>query len=50
VDSRLTTIMKRAFKEVAAISASRKIDMRTAAMVLGVKRVAEAIETRGLYP
>ena len=50
VDSRLTTIMKRAFHEVAAISASRKIVMRTAAMVLGVKRVAEAIETRGLYP
>lgn len=50
VDSRLTAIMKRAFNEAAAISASRKIDMRTAAMVLGVKRVAEAVETRGLYP
>ena len=50
VDARLTTIMKRAFKEVALISASKKIDMRTAAMVVGVKRVAEAVETRGLYP
>ncbi len=50
VDERLTTIMKRAFRETAAISSSRKIDMRTAAMVLGVKRVAEAVETRGLYP
>ena len=50
VTSRLTTIMKKAFKEVLALSTGKKIDMRTAAMVLGVKRVAEAVEIRGLYP
>ena len=42
--------MKKAFAEVLSISKEKKIDMRTAAMVLGVKRVADAIEVRGLYP
>ncbi|OGP24433.1 MAG: glutamate dehydrogenase [Deltaproteobacteria bacterium GWB2_55_19] len=50
IDERLNTIMRRAFKEVLAISIEKKIDMRTAAMVLGVKRVAEAVSIRGLYP
>ena len=50
VDLRLNTIMKKAFREVLSISKEKKIDMRTAAMVLGVKRVADAIEVRGLYP
>ncbi len=50
VDSRLNTIMKKAFHEVLSISREKNIDMRTAAMVLGVKRVAEAVSVRGLYP
>jgi glutamate dehydrogenase/leucine dehydrogenase len=50
VDLRLNAIMKKAFREVLSISKEKKIDMRTAAMVLGVKRVADAIEVRGLYP
>jgi len=50
VDSRLNTIMRKAFREVISISQEKKIDMRTAAMVLGVKRVAEAVSVRGLYP
>ena len=50
VDLRLNAIMKKAFAEVLSISKEKKIDMRTAAMVLGVKRVADAIEVRGLYP
>ena len=33
-----------------SISKEKKIDMRTAAMVLGVKRVADAVSVRGLYP
>ncbi|CAG0983103.1 partial Glutamate dehydrogenase, partial [Anaerolineae bacterium] len=43
-------IMKKAFHEVLSISREKNIDMRTAAMVLGVKRVAEAVSVRGLYP
>lgn len=50
IDARLNGIMRRAFREVAAIAGDKKTDMRTAAMVLGVRRVAEAIEARGLYP
>jgi len=50
IDSRLQSIMKKAFKEVLDISLEKKVDMRTAATVLGVKRVAEAVMIRGLYP
>ncbi len=50
ITSRLNTIMTRSFKEVLSIANDNKIDMRTAAMVLGVKRVAEAVVARGLYP
>ncbi len=50
INQRLTAIIKKAFGEVLAISLEKKIDMRTAAMVLGVQRVAEAIMIRGLYP
>lgn len=47
---RLTRIMQRSFKEVLDLSLSRKIPMRTAALVLGIGRVAEATRLRGLYP
>jgi glutamate dehydrogenase (NAD(P)+) len=50
IDSRLQSIMKKAFKEVLDLSLDKKIDMRTAATVVGVKRVAEAVMIRGLYP
>ena len=47
---RLTRIMQRSFKEVLALSLSKKIPMRTAALVLGIGRVAEATKLRGIYP
>ncbi len=47
---RLTRIMQKGFKEVLDISLSKKIPMRTAALVLGIGRVAEATRLRGLYP
>ena len=47
---RLTRIMQRGFKEVLEISLSKKIPMRTAALVLGIGRVAEATRLRGIYP
>jgi glutamate dehydrogenase (NAD(P)+) len=47
---RLTRIMQRGFKEVLEISLSKKISMRTAALVLGIGRVAEATRLRGIYP
>jgi glutamate dehydrogenase (NAD(P)+) len=47
---RLTRIMQKGFKEVLDISLSKEIPMRTAALVLGIGRVAEASKLRGLYP
>ena len=47
---RLNTIMSKAFGEVHKIAQERKVDMRTAAYILAVGRVAEACLTRGIYP
>ena len=47
---RLTRILQRSFKEVLEISLAKKIPMRTAALVLGIGRVAEATKLRGIYP
>lgn len=50
IKKRLTTIMTKAFHEVLEISKEKEVDMKTAATILGVKRVAEAVSIRGLYP
>jgi glutamate dehydrogenase (NAD(P)+) len=42
--------MRRAFGEVWTIAHDRSVDMRTAAYILAVSRVAEAIRLRGIYP
>jgi glutamate dehydrogenase (NAD(P)+) len=42
--------MVRSFREVLHTSQDKRVDMRTAAYILAVKRVAEASTTRGLYP
>jgi glutamate dehydrogenase (NAD(P)+) len=50
VNLRLRDLMERAFESVYAVHQERKIDMRKAAYVLAVSRVAEAHRLRGLYP
>ena len=50
VDLSLRDIMEKAFYEVYEISKKRNVDMRRAATILGVERVAEAVELRGIYP
>jgi glutamate dehydrogenase (NAD(P)+) len=50
VNSRLNEIITRAFAETWELHEKRSITMRQAAYALGVGRVAEATETRGLYP
>jgi glutamate dehydrogenase (NAD(P)+) len=50
VNDRLKALMERAYAQVAALAAERKISMRIAAQMIGVGRVAEAHRTRGLYP
>ncbi|HVP29035.1 MAG TPA: glutamate dehydrogenase, partial [Myxococcota bacterium] len=50
VNQKLITIMQRAFRDVLAISVGRKIDMRNAALIRGLSRVAEAKRLRGVFP
>ncbi|MAU09083.1 MAG: glutamate dehydrogenase [Anaerolineaceae bacterium] len=48
--NRLQRIMAKAYKQVQANAELHQIDMRTAAQVTAIKRVGEAIQTRGFYP
>lgn len=48
--SRLERIIKDAFVRTHECSVSKKIDMRTAAQVTAISRVADAIVLRGFYP
>jgi glutamate dehydrogenase/leucine dehydrogenase len=50
VYDRLERVMKTAFRDVLKIHVDRTIPMRTAANVLGIGRVAEAVQVRGIYP
>lgn len=50
VNSRLKKIMTRSFNDVYAIHKDKRINMRKAAYVLAVGRVAEAFKLRGLFP
>ncbi len=49
-NQKLERRMVKAFDEVYRISRQRETDMRTAALILGVGRVAEAIKMLGLWP
>ena len=50
VSKRLEGIIKKAFKEVVEIAESKKVHMRIAAYLLGMERVAKAMNLRGVYP
>jgi glutamate dehydrogenase/leucine dehydrogenase len=50
VYNRLERVMKTAFNEVFRLHVDRKVNMRLAANMLGVNRVAGAVKIRGLYP
>ena len=50
VNHRLARVMRRAFSEVWDAAQTHEVDLRTAAYMVGVKRVAEATLTRGIYP
>lgn len=50
VNNKLERIMSRAFHEVEAMMQRHKTDMRTAALIIGVKRVADATIKRGIFP
>jgi glutamate dehydrogenase (NAD(P)+) len=48
--ARLQEVMTRAFNRVWASAAKEGVDLRTAALMEGVRRVAEGYRVRGLYP
>jgi glutamate dehydrogenase (NAD(P)+) len=50
VDKRLQSIINDAYHKVVQLAHDRKEDMRTAALMLGIKRVATEKHIRGLYP
>lgn len=49
-NQRLGRILQRALREVWALSEDRSISLRLAAFILGVERVASAIQLRGIFP
>jgi glutamate dehydrogenase (NAD(P)+) len=50
VNAKLKEIMVKAFAETLEMGNREQVSMRTAAYLLAVKRVADAMEMRGLYP
>ena len=50
VNQRLRSIMECAFAEVCEASERHKVEMRDAAYMLAIQRVAQAMMIRGIYP
>jgi len=50
VNTRLVQIMQRAFGDVLKVALAKDIDLRTAAMMRGIHRIAEAKRRRGVFP
>ncbi len=50
INQRLERIMVQAFHGVVSLARERDVEWRTAALIYAVKRVADALLTRGIYP
>ena len=50
VNGRLTRIMRASYAAVENMARAHKTDLRTAALIIGVKRVADATTRRGIFP
>ena len=50
VTANLRTILTKGFADVLSLARERQVDMRTAAMLIAVDRVAQAVKLRGIYP
>ncbi|MBI2467840.1 MAG: Glu/Leu/Phe/Val dehydrogenase [Candidatus Rokubacteria bacterium] len=50
INARLEALMVRAYGEVAAAARERGTNYRTAALILAIRRVAEAVMTLGIFP
>jgi len=50
INKRLERVMMKAFQSVLGVSQEKRINMRTAAYVLAIDKVAQATTLRGIYP
>ena len=50
VNGRLITLMQQAYRQVQEAADARSLDMRGAALQLGIERIAAAKRTRGVFP
>ena len=50
VNDKLETVMSNAFADVVRISEAEKVNMRDAAYMLALKRIASAMKVRGIFP
>jgi glutamate dehydrogenase (NAD(P)+) len=50
VNQKLEMIISRAYNAVTEVADKHKVDLRTAAYIIGVDRVAQATNIRGIYP
>ena len=50
VDEKLIDVLTSSFEEIWVIAEKNKCDLRTASLIKGIKRVAAAKLTRGLFP
>jgi glutamate dehydrogenase (NAD(P)+) len=50
INTRLQELIIRAYNQVTALAKRESVNLRTAALMLGIRRVAEAFQVRGLYP
>jgi len=50
INQRLERIMVQAFNGVVRLAREREVELRTAGLIYAVKRVADALLTRGIYP
>ncbi len=50
INARLKDIMTRAFKDVYDVSVQKGVDMRMAAFMVGLNRLAQTVRIRGMFP
>ena len=50
VEQRLEKVMSKAFQQVVELAHEKRTTMRKAALLMGISRVVQAIELRGIYP
>ena len=50
INSRLEELIIRAFNQVTGLAKRERVNLRTAALMLGVQRVAQGFQLRGFYP